>query len=150
MKTNAKLETVEKAVKTVSKNLYGNNVLFRKEPHSITKNVIGFTLRTKDAEKAGSIITKNGQKHPKANWDVHMNVIKEIFRLEDKSSTYVDTIAGRIYSDNIPEQKVTAAVPVVTKEKVKIAPKKRLLNAIRLISKNQKMFEELLEENVSN
>lgn len=111
MKTNASIETVTKAVKTVSKSLYEGNVVFRKEPHNITKNVINFTLRTKDAEKPGSITTSNGQKHPKANWDVHLNVAKEIFRLEPKANIYIDTIAGRLYNDNVTEKEAVQEIP---------------------------------------
>jgi hypothetical protein len=147
MKTNATSESVIKAVKTVSKNLYGGNVIFRKEPHNITKNVISFTLRTKDAEKPGSIVTANGQKHPKANWDVHMNVIKELFKLENKGSIYVDTIAGRLYSDNIPEDKATVVEEMPQKpEKEKLTPEKRLMKAILYIAKHRDQVESLFEK----
>lgn len=139
MKTNANPENVIKAVKTVSKNLYGGNVIFRKEPHNITKNVVSFTLKTKNAEKPGSITTSNGQKHPKANWEVHLNVAKEIFKLEPKSNIYIDTIAGRLHNDNIPaEQTVTSDA----KEKFK--------EALKYVLEHKEMLEKMLETEVSN
>jgi hypothetical protein len=105
MKTNASIETITKAVETVSAKLYDGNVIFRKEPQHITKNVVRFTLKTKDAEKPGSIETSNGQKHPKANWQVHLDVAKAIFKIENKANIYIDTIAGRMYNDDIPNGK---------------------------------------------
>lgn len=143
MKTNASPESIIKAVKTVSKNLYGGNVVFRAEPHNITKNVVSFTLKTKNADKPGSIKLKNGQKHPKANWDVHLNVIKEVFKLEDKSSIYFDTIAGRIYNDNIPEEKVK-------EEKVTNGSKKKFLEALKYIADNKNMLDKLFVEEIPN
>lgn len=99
MKTNASSENVIKAVKTVSSNLYEGNVIFRKEPEHLTKNVIRFTLKTKDSNKPGSM-DNNGMKQPKANWQVHQDVVKEIFKLESKPNIYVDTLMGRLYNEN--------------------------------------------------
>jgi hypothetical protein len=139
MKTNANPENVIKAVKTVSKNLYGGNVIFRKEPYNITKNVVNFTLKTKDANKPGSITTSNGQKHPKANWEVHLNVAKEIFRLEPKANIYIDTIAGRLHNDNIPAEKTVIS-----------GSKEKFIEALKYVLENKEMLEEVLEKEVSN
>ena len=100
MKTNANAKSVIKAVENVSANMYDRNVVFRKYPEKLTKNVIRFTLRTKDATKAGSLITKAGQHQPKANWEVHQNVMQEIFALNPRPNVYVDTIFGRQFNEN--------------------------------------------------
>lgn len=100
MKTNANAKIVIKAVENVSANMYDNNVIFRKYPEKLTKNVIRFTLRTKDATKAGSLITKAGLRQPKANWEVHQNVMNEIFALNPRPNIYVDTIFGRQFNEN--------------------------------------------------
>lgn len=136
MKTNANVDNVIKAVNTVSESKYSGNVIFRKEPQHITKNVVRFTLKTKDAEQAGSIVTKNGQKHPKANWQVHMDVIKELFKLEPKAHIYVDTIAGRLYNDNIPEEKVeTVDSDGKTKDK--------FLKALKFVFDHKELLEQV-------
>jgi transcription termination factor NusB len=137
MKTNANPENVIKAVKNVSKNLYGGNVIFRKEPHNITKNVVSFTLKTKNADKAGSITTSNGQKHPKANWEVHLNVAKEIFKLEPKSNIYIDTIAGRLHNDSIPVE-----------ETVTTDAKEKFIESLRYVLENKEMLEGLLKPKI--
>lgn len=110
MKTNANAKNVIKAVETVSKNIYGGNVIFRRYPEKLTKNVIRFTLKTKDANKAGSMVTKEGLKQPKANWQVHEDVMKEIFKLEPKPNIYVDTTYGRQYNENFSTTEVSEAV----------------------------------------
>lgn len=134
MKTNASSETVKKAVEIVSK-AYDDNVIFRKEPQNITKNVIRFTLKTKDAEKSGSIVTKNGQKHPKANWQVHLDVVKEIFKLEPKQNIYVDTIAGRLYNDNIPVKETP---------KTKEVSEKKFIKALKYVLDHRELLEKVL------
>lgn len=98
MKTNASSKTIVTAVENVSNALYDGNVIFRKYPERITKNVLRFTLRTKDANKKGSMVTKSGQRQPKANWQVHQDVMDEIFKLSSKSNIYVDTIYGRQFN----------------------------------------------------
>lgn len=132
MKTNASIDTVKQAVKTISEKLYDGNVVFRKEPQHITKNVLRFTLKTKDAEKAGSITTKNGQKHPKANWQVHMDITKEIFRLEPKAHIYVDTLAGRLYNDDVPDtQEETASTEKFVEALKYVFDHKELLEKVK-------------------
>jgi len=110
MKTNANPKNVIKAVETVSKNIYGGNVIFRRYPEKLTKNVIRFTLKTKDANKPGSMVTKEGLKQPKANWQVHEDVMKELFKLEPKPNIYVDTTYGRQYNENFSTTEVSEAV----------------------------------------
>lgn len=138
MKTNASIETITKAVKTVSKDKYEGNVVFRTKPHNVTKNVVRFTLRTKDAEGLGSILTKNGQKHPKANWQVHLDIAEEIFRLEPKNNIYIDTIAGRLYDKNIP-----------TKELVTSSSESKFIESLRYVLDNKEMLEKLLKQEKS-
>lgn len=99
MKTNATPKSVVRAVETVSAEKYENNVIFRKYPQRLTKNVIRFTLRTKDANKPGSLITAAGLKQPKVNWDVHQDVVNEIFKLNPKANIYVDTTQGRFFNE---------------------------------------------------
>lgn len=135
MKTNASTETITKAVENISTKLYGGNVMFRKEPQHITKNVTRFTLKTKDAEKPGSIVTKNGQKHPKANWEVHLAVAKEIFRLEPKANIYIDTIAGRLYNDNVP-----AETP-----QVEDVDTKKFVKALKYVLDHREMLEKVIQ-----
>jgi len=141
MKTNASIETVKKAVKKVSATLYEDNVIFRREPQHITKNVIRFTLKTKDAEGPGSLVTKNGQKHPKANWNVHLEVVKEIFRLEPKSHIYVDTIAGRLYPDNVLQDETPTE-----EETIKDTDKdtRKFLKALKFVLDNKHLLEKLV------
>lgn len=134
MKTNANIETITKAVEIVSSKLYDGNVMFRKEPQHITKNVVRFTLKTKDREKAGSIITKDGQKHPKANWEVHLAVAKEIFKLEPKPSIYIDTIAGRLYNDSIPVEAPSVEEPDT----------KKFRKALKYVLDHREMLEKAL------
>lgn len=136
MKTNAKAETIEKAVKTVSKEKYEGNVIFRKEPEKITKNVLRFTLKTKDANKIGSLEIA-GRKQPKANWQVHTDVIQEIFKLEPKANIYVDTIAGRLYNSNIVEEKKE-------KEKVTSGSKKQFMKSLKYILDHKEMLEKIM------
>lgn len=100
MKTNASPKTIVKAVENVSASKYENNVIFRKYPEKLTKNVNRFTVRTIDANKIGSMETKTGQKQPKANWNVHQDIMNEIFRLDPRPNTYVDTIYGRQHNPN--------------------------------------------------
>lgn len=116
MKTNANSKNVVKAVENVSKNLYDGNVLFRRYPEKLTKNVIRFTLKTKDATKLGSIVTKEGLKQPKASWDVHQDVMKELFKIEQKPNIYVDTMYGRQYNENAPTESPAEEVPVTVEE----------------------------------
>lgn len=144
MKTNASVDTVKKAVEKVSKNLYEGNVIFRREPQHITKNVVRFTLKTKDAEGLGSLVTKNGQKHPKANWQVHLDVIKEIFKLEPKSNIYVDSIAGRLYSDNVPQEE--EKVEDIPTEQVKEEDKetKKFLKALKYVLDHKNVLEKFV------
>lgn len=113
MKTNASAKTIIKAVENVSASMYDNNVIFRKYPEKITKHVLRFTLRTKDANKPGSMVTKAGQHQPKANWEVHENVMKEIFELNPRNNIYVDTLYGRQFNEHplltyIPDQEEEA------------------------------------------
>lgn len=102
MKTNANPKTVVQAVENVSKRLYEGNVVFRKSPEKMTKNVCRFTLKTLDAGKPGSLHTKHGIKQSKADWSVHQNVLNEILRLDPRPHIFVDTIYGRQYSKNVP------------------------------------------------
>lgn len=99
MKTNATPKSVVRAVEAVSAEKYENNVIFRKYPERLTKNVIRFTLRTKDANKPGSLVTAAGLKQPKVNWDVHQDVVNEIFKLNPKANIYVDTTQGRFFNE---------------------------------------------------
>lgn len=138
MKTNASIETVTKAVNIISSKKYSGNVIFRKEPHNITKNVVRFTLKTKDAEGPGSIVTKNGQKHPKANWPVHLDVAKEIFKLEPKSHIYVDTLAGRLYNDDVPTTEKTTPETEGSSEK--------LIASLKYILEHKDLLEDMLEK----
>lgn len=98
MKTNANPKTIVKAVENVSA-MYGKNIVFRKSPEKLTKNVIRFTLRTKDSSKPGSS-KLNGHMQPKANWEVHEKLIAEIFKLDPRASVYIDSIKGRHYNPN--------------------------------------------------
>lgn len=95
MKTNATPTTVINAVKKVSEEQFGGNVVFMNYPKRITKNVCRFTLRTKNVEGPGSMVTKAGQKQPKANWEVQAAVKDAILELMPYSNIYVDTIYGR-------------------------------------------------------
>lgn len=100
MKTNAMPKIIVKAVENVSASKYENNVIFRKYPEKLTKNVYRFTLRTIDATKVGSMETKTGQRQPKANWDVHQDIMDEIFKLDPRPNIYVDTLYGRQHNPN--------------------------------------------------
>lgn len=98
MKTNATPKSVIKAVETVSNEKFDGNVVFMNYPKKITKYVARFTLRTKDVNGPGSMITKAGQRQPKANWEVQNAVMEEILRLNPHPNIYVDTIYGRKFS----------------------------------------------------
>lgn len=100
MKTNASPKTVVQAVDTVSKRHFDGNVVLRKAPEKMTKNVIRFTLKTLNAEKPGSLTTKQGIKQTKADWSVHQEVMHEILRSDPRPHIYVDTIYGREYNKN--------------------------------------------------
>lgn len=99
MKTNASPKSVIKAVETVSATQFNNNVVFMNYPKKITKYVCRFTLRTKDVNGPGSMITKAGQKQPKANLDVQLAVMEEILRINPYPNIYVDTVLGRKFSN---------------------------------------------------
>lgn len=89
MRTNAQPKTILQAVENVSSK-YHHNVIFRKTPEKLTKNVVRFTLKTKDREKAGSLISADGRMQAKANADVYKDVMAEIFKLEKKPDVFVD------------------------------------------------------------
>lgn len=118
MKTNANAKTIVKAVENVSA-MYGNNIVFRKSPEKLTKNVIRFTLRTKDANKPGSS-KLNGHMQPKANWEVHEKLIAEIFKLDPRASLYIDSLKGRHYNPS----PVAVAEPVMRVKRVYTKSKK--------------------------
>jgi hypothetical protein len=95
MKTNASSQIIAQAVDNVSKRLYDGNIVFRKTPEKMTKNVRRFTVKTLDANKKGSLVTKDGVKQTKADWNVHQDIMNEILRLDPRPHIYVDTIYGR-------------------------------------------------------
>lgn len=99
MKTNAKLDTIQKAVHEVSTEKYEGNVILRSKPDRVTKNVNRFTIKTKNRAGSGSLVSKDGKALPRANADVHLDVIAKIFELEPKENIYVDTTQGRINID---------------------------------------------------
>jgi hypothetical protein len=100
MKTNASPKTIVQAVDIVSKRNYEGNVVLRRTPEKMTKNVNRFTLKTMVADKPGSLTTKQGIKQTKANWQVHQDVMYEILRIDPRPHIYVDTIYGREYNKN--------------------------------------------------
>lgn len=100
MKTNASPKTIVQAVESVSKRLFDGNVVLRKAPEKMTKNVNRFTLKTLNADKPGSLTTKQGIKQTKADWSAHQEVMYEILRLDPRPHIYVDTIYGREYNKN--------------------------------------------------
>jgi len=100
MKTNASPKTVVQAVEAVSKRNYDGNVVLRRTPEKMTKNVCRFTLKTLHVDKPGSLTTKQGIKQTKADWQVHQDVMYEILRLDPRPHIYVDTIYGREYNKN--------------------------------------------------
>jgi hypothetical protein len=79
MKTNAKVGTILKAIENVS-NRYDGNILFKKAPHKVG-NVRHFTLTTKDANKAGSLVRSDGVKQRKASAQVYHDLMTELFKL---------------------------------------------------------------------
>jgi hypothetical protein len=105
MKTNASSKTIMKAVENVSSTKYKGNVVFRKSPFNLTKNVKNFTVRTIDS---------NGLHLAKANWNVHQDIMNEIFRLEQDENIYVDTIYGRQYNKIVHSPAVEKQEPVLT------------------------------------
>ena len=107
MKTNASPKTVVQAVEAVSKRKYDGNVVLRRSPEKMTKNVSRFTLKTLHADKPGSLTTKQGIKQTKADWQVHQDVMHEILRLDPRPHIYVDTIYGREYNKNPQPVEVT-------------------------------------------
>lgn len=123
MKTNVEPKTIVKAVKNVSAAKYNNNVIFRRYPEFMTKNVVRFTVKTKDANKPGSMVMKDGKKLPKANSEVHKHIMEEIFKLDAKPNVYVDLIeegnTHRVYNPNPSEStvKVTETAPERLKRK---------------------------------
>lgn len=137
MKTNAMSKTVLKAVENVSAN-YGGNVIFKKTPERVTKNVSRFTLSTKDANASGSLVTKAGQKQARASWKVHEDVMAEIFRLEPKPSVFCDTVYGRQYGHGtvIPLETALEAVEIPKVKKGKVMTKVAELDkGVRVIIK---------------
>lgn len=100
MKTNASPKTIIQAVDTVSKRHFEGNLVLRKAPEKMTKNVNRFTLKTLNADKPGSLTTKQGIKQTKADWNAHQEVMYEILRLDPRPHIYVDTIYGREYNKN--------------------------------------------------
>lgn len=123
MKTNALPKTIVKAVENVSASKYDNNVVFRKYPEKLTKNVSRFTLRTIDAKKIGSMQNKDGMRQPKANWDVHQDVMNEIFKLDPRPNIFVDTIYGRQHNAN--PQTVLDDEPVLVEEETPARTKRK-------------------------
>lgn len=107
MKTNASPKTIVQAVEAISKRKYDGNVVLRRSPEKMTKNVCRFTLKTLHADKPGSLTTKQGIKQTKANWEVHQDVMYEILRLDPRPHIYVDTIYGREYNKNPQPVEVT-------------------------------------------
>jgi hypothetical protein len=107
MKTNASPKTIVQAVEAVSKRNYEGNVVLRRTPEKMTKNVSRFTLKTLHADKPGSLTTKQGIKQTKANWQVHQDVMYEILRLDPRPHIYVDTIYGREYNKNPQPVEIT-------------------------------------------
>lgn len=98
MKTNASTRSIIKAVETVSNEKFNGNVVFMNKPKDITKYVRRFTLRTKDVNGPGSMVTKAGQRQPKASWEVQLAVMEEILKTNPDPSIYVDTVYGRKFS----------------------------------------------------
>jgi hypothetical protein len=114
MKTNAPIKSIIKAVETVSNEKFGGNVVFANKPKDVTKYVRRFTLRTKDVNGPGSMVTKVGQRQPKANWDVQQAVMNEILRINPDPSIYVDTVYGRKFASG----ETTVEAPQPDKEEV--------------------------------
>jgi len=126
MKTNAKLDTIQKAVHEVSTEKYEGNVILRSKPDRVTKNVNRFTIKTKNRVGSGSLVSKDGKPLPRANADVHLDVIAKIFELEPKENIYVDTTQGRINIDvtDVPVKSAPVKSAQVKSETVKQAKRK--------------------------
>lgn len=125
MKTNASPKTIIQAVETISKRNYEGNVVFRKTPEKMTKNVCRFTLKTLDVNKPGSLVTKQGVKQTKADWNVHQDVMLEILRLDPRPHIYVDTVYGRQYNKSPQPIEVHAENVEVNQEETNKETKKR-------------------------
>jgi hypothetical protein len=108
MRTNTTAKIITQAVKNVSKEKYEGNIILRHAPERVTKNVLRFTLKAIKADKPGALTNKLGTQLAKANWDVHQDVMNEIFKLDPRPSTFVDsTIYGRQYSPTPYEMETT-------------------------------------------
>lgn len=103
MKTNANLKTVVQAVENVSANKYQGNVIFRKRPEWYGKNILRFTLKTKDKDQPGSLVNSYGMKQPKASKDVYNDVVREIFELQNSPNIFVEINPNeRFFNENAP------------------------------------------------
>jgi hypothetical protein len=149
MKTNANSKNIIKAVEAANAK-YDNNLILSKKPKEVTKNVTRFVVKTKDRNKAGSFKMSNGVMVSKLNADAQIDIIDEIFKLENDPHIYVDTHAGRIWKDDRQKQqkveKVIVGMQEVEEVKVKptlmtvakeVAPSENVQNDVKVTRKRR-------------
>jgi len=136
MKTNADPKIIAKAVETVSKNNYGGNVIFLRDPQQTTRNVTRFVVKTKDRNGPGAYKLSDGTKISKANLDVNLDVVDQIFKMEKRDNIYVDIQGDRIWKDErakylkgmVEVDEVKAKEPTPSKKESRAS---RIVNAAR-------------------
>jgi hypothetical protein len=161
MKTNAEPSIIAAAVKKVSLEKYAGNVVFRKEPEKLTKNVFRFTLKVKDKNKAGAMIDPStGRKQPKVDQAVYIDVMQEIFKLDPRETIYGDhSVLGRLINENPTEavivqpEKDEVTEKALAKENKKGKKEKlseqtgiqsnNVLNALQFLLENPQAIEQL-------
>jgi len=86
MKTNAKIETIQKALKIINKK-YEGNIEFREIEQQGKR--VRFTLRIKESKGPGSRRSPwTNHRIPSACWHVHGDLFDEIFQIEPDAIIY--------------------------------------------------------------
>lgn len=144
MKTNAKPSVIAQALKKVSTEKYAGNVIFRKEPEKLTKNVYRFTLKVKDKNKAGAMIDPVTQrKQPKVDQSVYIDVMQEIFKLDPRDTIYGDhSVLGRLYNENSTDTVMVQPEIEVEGEKELLTNAKAIVPEPKKTTKKEKLSEQ--------
>ncbi len=109
METNAKLETLEKALRTVNELHYDNNIIWNREPEQIG-NRLRFTLKCKSSKEAGHRIGQSGKRMTSACWHVHGNLFDIIWDFESDAIIKAGPLKMESKDDNWQDRNIGSQV----------------------------------------
>lgn len=108
MKTTAKLETLEKALKRVNEK-YGDNIIWNRQPDK-TGNRYNFTLKCKDSKQPGHRIGHSSQRMVSACWHVHGNFFDIVWDIEPEAIIWAGVLKMESQADNWQDRNIGSVI----------------------------------------